>query len=186
MRDLPVIKNFLEENNISQGDDVFIHGFHLSKDTNIEDFSTKLFNDGIQKTETLSILSTITLIPHNENIEEYISNYILRGRFRVILKIPETLNNLFLGRCKKQYGSAGNQYSKNSILDHFDLAYIPNEFIVGIIYTDKQMYEYHEDIYYHFIQNPNYFDHKISKEKKYSIFVFKIRQTYTWKWFWFS
>lgn len=179
MRDLLTIRKFLEENNVLQGDDVFIHGFHLPENTIIEDFSTKIFNEGIKKHENFSILSTVSLIPHDKNLDEYISNYVLRGRFRIILKIPEKLNDFFFGRCRKQYGSTGNQYSKssmNSILDYFGLAFIPNEFIVGIIYTDKQMYEYNEEILYNFIQNPNYFDHKTNKEKNRETLYLKFKK----------
>lgn len=146
-------------NNVKQGDDVFIHGFRLDEKQNIEDFSKILFNEGIKKQPRTSILSTIALLRHNKPISEQISNYVLHGKYRVILKIPESLDDLFLGKCKKKYGDAGNQYSENSVLDFFESDHIPPEFIVGIVYTDKEMYNDGENIEYNFIQNPNYFDH---------------------------
>ena len=159
------IKANLIMNNVFEGDDVFIHGFRLKENQTIEDFSKKLFAEGIKKESKNSILSTIALIPHNQNLETYISNYVSRGQYRVILKIPETVENLFLGKCKKKYGDAGNQYSENSILDFLKLDHIPPEFIVGIVYTEKEMYNDGENIEYNFIQNPNYYDHIDSYDK---------------------
>jgi len=153
------IKTNLTINNVFEGDDVFIHGFRLKENQTIEDFSKILFAEGIKKESKNSILSTIALIPHNQNLETYISNYVGRGQYRVVLKIPETVEDLFLGRCKKKYGDAGNQYGANSILDFLELDHIPPEFIVGIVYTDKEMYADNEEIEYKFIQNPNYYDH---------------------------
>lgn len=159
------IKANLILNNVLEGDDVFIHGFRLKENQTIEDFSKKLFAEGIKKESKNSILSTIALLRHDRPIETQISNYVGRGKYRVILKIPETIEDLFLGRCKKKYGDAGNQYSENSILDFLELDHIPPEFIVGIVYTDKEMYEDNEEIEYKFIENPGYFDNLENSKK---------------------
>lgn len=146
-------------NNVSQGDDVFIHGFRLKDDQTIEEFSSILFEEGVKKAPKNSILSTIALLNHEKPLDIQIANYVLHGNYRVVLKIPEEINGLFLGTCKKKYGDAGNQDSKNSVLDFLDLTHIPSEFIVGIFYTDREINDDGEKVEYKFIQNPNYYDH---------------------------
>lgn len=152
-------------NNVFDGDDVFAHGFHLPKDVSIEEFSNQLFSEGIRKGKTNSILSTIALMPHNKPLEESLANYVARGNYRAIVKIPEEVGGIFLGKCKHAYGDAGNQYSINSVLDLIPMSAIPPEFIVGILYTEKELYDPNEVIQYEFIHNPNYFDHDDFKER---------------------
>ena len=148
----------LAVNNVFQGDDVFIHGFRLPEGYNLEQFADKLFTEGLRKGERDSILSTIALIPHNRNMEDYITHYVGRGKYRVLLKVPEEVDGLFLGKCDKRYGDAGNQYKINSSLDLLKMPFIPPELIVGIVYTEKDLYEADETIELQFIQNPGYFD----------------------------
>lgn len=148
----------LMNNNVFQGDDVFIHGFNLPEGFTIEQFAEKLFKEGLKKGDRDSILSTIALMPHHKEIEETIMNYVGRGKYRVILKIPEEIEGIFLGKCEKKYGDAGNQYSVNSVLDLLQMPNIPPEFIVGIVYTEKHYYEPGEENPLQFIQNPGYYD----------------------------
>lgn len=145
-------------NGVQQGDDVFIHGCNLPENYTVEQFAEKLFAEGLRKGDRDSILSTIALIPHNRQIEDAIHNYVGRGKYRVILKIPEEVDNLFLGKCARKYGDAGNQYTVNSVLDLLKLPNIPPEFIIGIVHTDKQYYEPGEFNPMHFIQNPGFYD----------------------------
>ena len=162
------IEQFLMSNlisNTNETEDIFIHGFRLPDDVNIEDFSKKLFEEGIKKQSRDSILSTIKLLMPNKPLDKQIENYVLHGKFRVILKIPESLNELYLGKCKRKFEDAGNQYDKNSLLDFLELDHIPSEFIVGIVYTDKETYAEGEEINYKFIKNPNYFEDLVNYEK---------------------
>lgn len=158
MQDLYIQTN-LVLNSVFQGDDVFIHGFRLPNNKKIEDFSETLFKEGLKKQPRNSILSTIALLRHNQPLDTQITNYVLHGKYRVVLKIPTEINGLFLGNCKQKYGDAGNQYSENSVLDFLNLEYIPTEFIVGIFYTEKESYNDGEKIEFKFIQNPNFYDH---------------------------
>ena len=152
-------------NDIFDGDDVFVHGFNLPKGKSIEEYSNSFFSEGIRKMERNSILSTVALMPHNKPLDESIADYIARGRYRVIVKIPEEINGIFLGRCKHLYGDAGNQYTTNSILDIMPLKAIPPELIVGIVYCEKEQYYPTEDINYEFIQNPYFYNHPDFKDK---------------------
>ena len=113
---LPDIQIPLLINNVFEGDDVFVHGFNLSPNTTINDFANKLFKEGIKKRDASdSILSTIALMPHKESLDKSISLYRGRGNYRVIVKIPEEIEGLYLGKCNHCYGDSGNQYRINDI-----------------------------------------------------------------------
>jgi hypothetical protein len=176
-KDLSNIEYNLIYNGIEQGNDVFLHGFsEIPENYTIEEFSKKLFSEGIKKNKHSSILSTIKLCQHNNPLAEEISAYIAHGRYRIVLKIPEKLEDLYFGKCEKKYNTAGNQDSKNSILDFLNLNYIPAEFIVGIVYTDKMEYSSDEKIDYHFIQNPNYYDDPLNSTKNSAELIKKIKK----------
>ncbi len=162
------VTKFLEKNNIGKSQtvngDIFIHCFKQPpQNISLEDFAKKLFKEGVRKLDLRSILSTIELLPKEKYIEK-IKDVSPRGNYKIILKIPEEVDGIFLGRCKQIYGDSGNQYTQNSFLDFIShnghgLEFIPPEFIVGIAYKDTNSQ-------YQFIQNPKYFDNSVENSKK--------------------
>lgn len=153
--------------------DVFIHGTHLQG--NLASFYESIFQNGLKKQANRSILSTVSLIKE-KNIAESICNYKIRGNARVIINIPEELENLFLGRCKRKFGDTGNQYTNNSVLDFLDLSSIPSEFIVGIIYDKTPLESKRENAKYQFIENPNFFNHPQFFDRNRKLLVEKLKQ----------
>ena len=145
-------------------DDLLLHGFHEPTDSTVEEKIQSIFENGLKKTNSsLSILSTTALCRTEKPIGQQISNYVSRGRFRVIIHIPKQLENIFFGNCIKAHGDAGNQYGNKCLLDFLELESIPSEFIVGVYSTDSLMYDENEEVKYSFVENKNYFNHKTNK-----------------------
>ena len=162
------IRNILNDNEIYEigNNNIFIHGFHLKENEDPQKRFESYFNHGIKlASDRVSILSTIALLKNDKDYASQIEKYIGRGIYRIVVNIPYELEEFFLGKCLDKFGDSGNQYSENHLIDLLNLEYIPKEFIVGIYYTDKYVYEKDEEIKSFFVENPNYYDHKTNKEK---------------------
>ena len=177
-KDIKRIEKFLTTNGIEQGDsnDIYIHGFSIPNDQTIETISQSIFNEGLKKSSANdSILSTVSLLNPDNDLSEQIEKYSYKGFNKVIVKIPQELENLYLGNCKPKYNdSTGNQYEHNCVLDYLDFENIPTEFIVGIIYPQNPVIEDGESHNYVFYENPNYYDHPKNKDKNIESIVNKI------------
>ena len=114
---------------------ILIHNFYIDKDKDINDISKLYFKKGLKIPNNASILGTLALLPKKDVVRE-IHNYCIKGNYKLIVHIPYQIENIFLGDIEKRYGSSGNQYFKNSLLDLLYLKYLPREFIVGILYND--------------------------------------------------
>ena len=178
-KDEQYIENLLNDYGInSSTDDLLLHGFFEPEDVSIEEKFQSIFENGVKKrNSSLSILSTASLCNKNEPIGKQVANYVPRGKFRVVIHIPESLEKVFLGNCLEKHGDAGNQYGKNCLLDFLELDSIPTEFIVGIYYTEKTTYNEDEEVKYSFEENPNYFNHKTNKENNTKKLLEKIKSS---------
>lgn len=175
-------EEFFKTNNIpdiGSEDDILIHGVKEKDISKSLVLVKSFFEEGVHITGTAtarggSILATAALQHNDKSLKHQVSHYTFKdGIFNVIIKIPQELEGIYLGNCRKHYGNAGNQNSKNAILDYFKFDSIPREFIVGIsILTDATDPE-NNRIY---IQNPYYYDNEKNKEVNTKTLVEKLNQ----------
>ena len=148
----------LEELNVSNNGEVFLHSTNMEKSDATEK-TKNFFEKGISKegkttNKYMSILSTLMLVK-DEEFDSEIIRYSGYGNCTMIVRIPEVYKSLHLGKASKKYAgtTTGQQDVKSCILDFLELEYIPREFIVGCLRKNIP-----DDGKYDFIVNPYYFE----------------------------
>lgn len=179
-KEIAFINKALEKYNIdSSSEDVFLHGFgNRYKIDNIEETSKSFFEKGvkIQNHGHVSIFSTLCLCNKELPLDKQIEEYIPMGRYRAIVHIPKSLENVFFGISENAFGNSMNKDGDKCLLDLLKFEYLPPEFIVGIYYTDKVRDYEDEDIKPYFIENPNYFAHPTNSKKNTKSLLNKIHE----------
>lgn len=152
------LKYILKELNVTNRDDIFVHGTDLNS-TNCNEITESIFENGVSKnTRTvapfMSMLATISLLSDDYDVGDQILNYHI-GNTIFVLRIPEEYQGLYFGKVNQKYAGrvAGMQDSCVSILDVLELENIPNEFVVCSIKKSNEQYGK-----YDMVINPKYFE----------------------------
>ena len=172
------IEIFLARNGIRQGDinDIYTHSFSVPAGQTIQDIAKSMCKEGIRKySSDDSILSTIRLLRPDKSLSEQIERDSAKGKHKVIVKIPQELEDLYLGKCQPKYKPGGHQSERNSLLDYLKFDTIPREFIVGIAYAQNETTSENESQDFVFIENPYFYDNPKNKVKNTAQIVFKIK-----------
>ena len=121
----------------------------------------KYFENGLMlQTGFDSFLATMSPYDKNKSYVSQIQTPSFRGPHKIIICVPHELEDMFFGSIVNAHGDAGNQYSKNILLDYLinpsSTNYLPAEFILGMYYEGD------ENNPPTLIENPAFFKNKVN------------------------
>ena len=136
----PDMKRSLDYYGVNQSNSsIFQHAYYAEGNQRINS-SVSYLQNGLKLVRGAnSFLGTMSPYPRTNNIANEIERPTNRGNHKLVISIPHELEEMVFGSKVNARGDAGNQYSKQLLIDYLinsnTANILPREFIVGV-YVD--------------------------------------------------